>query len=185
MSKCGKLDSSLWRVSIDGIIFLFVLGTSNGIKFRRIEGTDLGSLTGSSKISRNKNIDTSLDWISGRRNFTWQAWWLPQLSVTGTIIWEYTEIFRYSCLLKSIYIRVEFLNTGSLIGSSKIYRGNKLVALTDRNSKNIELHMNILMVSLLEYNWDEILEMYWYMQLELHLDPLKDVKIATLIVVSM
>ena len=57
---------------IDGIMFGFSLGTSDGIILGLIEITDLVSLIGSYKISRNINLVGLLDGISRRRDCTWK-----------------------------------------------------------------------------------------------------------------
>ena len=59
-------------VSIDGRIFGFVIGTADGIKLGIIKITNLGSLIGSSKIYKDRNIGVSLNIIDQRYNCTFK-----------------------------------------------------------------------------------------------------------------
>ena len=67
-------------------MFGFVIVTEDGIKLGIVEKTDLGYLIGSSEISRDKNLDVSIDGILKRRNYIWKYWWFIQWNMTGKII---------------------------------------------------------------------------------------------------
>ena len=56
-------------------MFGFVIVTEDGIKLGIVEKTDLVYLIGSSEISRDKNLDVSIDGILKRRNYIWKYWW--------------------------------------------------------------------------------------------------------------
>ena len=84
--------------SIDGIMFVFALGTEYRIKPEIIESNDMVSLIGSYERSINNKLGGSLDGISQIRNCTWQYLWFDPCYVIGKRRCNFNGISDYSCL---------------------------------------------------------------------------------------
>ena len=74
-------------------IIEFLVSNTYGIKVGNLEMTDLVSLIDTSEISRNINIDSSLNGIFWIQNWTWQYWCFIQWNYTDIKICNFNKLF--------------------------------------------------------------------------------------------